>query len=207
MADRTENARIGGKYRARHAWERADEGSRRMRNATAAIGTDAPIDKLYKARGWTGGPTPATTPAHAWDSLPEADRAAAERALKVHTGGDIEFMSRAYGAAIDQKYLEPTRTPASMATPYNTAPLRQVGPRREPRGVVGHAIKRPDREPHAAHPTQNALETVAAPVPDKLAQDLLPHLANPNEATKNVPNFYAVADYARRKALQDRGLA
>lgn len=200
MVDRSENARIGGKYRARHAWERST-GYERMRTANEALGTDAPLDKVYKARNWAGGPTPPTVRQGTWEALGEEERLHAERQLKAQTGGDIEFMSRAYGAAIDQRYLQPTKqAPASLATPYTEPPTRS-SPQREPRGVMMRvALKQP--EPHVAHPTADMVTTAT-----KQTSELLPHTNEAEEEiAQRVPNFHAAADYARRKALQARGL-
>jgi hypothetical protein len=132
---RAEAAVMGHRGRRRREWETSEEGLTRLTDASAHFGTKAAPAQIYQTRGWgetakgarhyeqqlpgLENPDALPTPPR-WEDLPDEEKARTERALRIHAGADVEFMTRAFGAQLDQSYLRAERNtpPTTAAVPH-----------------------------------------------------------------------------------------
>jgi hypothetical protein len=130
---RAEAATMGHQGRRRREWEASPEGQARLTDASTHFGTRAAPAQVYEVRGWgetfkgarhfeqqlpgLENPDALPTPPR-WEDLPDEEKARTERGLKLHAGADIDFMTRSFGAQLDQAYLRAERN-----TPLRTAAI------------------------------------------------------------------------------------
>jgi hypothetical protein len=126
---RRENGLIGRRTQLRQQWEASPEAPREI---------EAPED-TYRLRSWGSSPVsalqkPASAPRGSrWDHLSPEAQEAAHRALKAHTGFDLDALERVAGARLDQEHLAAQAAQPGMAVRPKGARAPEPEPTQAPR--------------------------------------------------------------------------
>jgi hypothetical protein len=124
---RSEASKMGNAVTKRKKFEASEPGQERLKQATDLVGHEHPgysLRDIYKARGWAEhGPEvtgevpsnlrsfPGMEHPHAapqprrWEEHTPKEQDRIQRAVKLKSGVDIDFMERSFGAQLDQSYL------------------------------------------------------------------------------------------------------